>query len=203
MRYTVDMKPEIEVKFLDVNHAVLRERLQNLGGECVQPVRLMRRKNFNQPDGSLEAKGGWVRVRDEGNKVTLAYKQLNNREVDGTHEVSVTVSSFAETAEILQRAGLQQTSYQETKRESWRLGDIEIELDEWPWVKPYIEIEGADKSSLKSISSQLGFDWNDAKYGSVEVVYAAEYDVTDEEIDTIPSITFSEPVPDWLEAKRR
>ncbi len=76
------MKPEIEAKFLDVDFDDLRTRLREAGAVCVQPMRLLKRRNFYQMDYSLEAKGVWVRVRDEGAKLKLAYKKLDNREIE-------------------------------------------------------------------------------------------------------------------------
>src|SRR5690606_38197838 len=170
------MKPEIEAKFLNVDHEELRVKLKKLGADCVQPMMLMRRKKYDFPDGRLNReKKGWVRVRDEGDKMTMTYKQLNNRELDGTYEVNLQVDSFEAADSLLQSIGLEAQSYQETKRESWRLDEIEIELDEWPWAKPFIEIEGPDGASIKSLAEKMGFDWADACHGSVEIAYRGEY----------------------------
>jgi adenylate cyclase class 2 len=197
------MQPEIEVKFLNVNHDELRARLTTIGAAQVQPFRLMRRKNFDFPDNRLtHDKHGWVRIRDEGDKVTMSYKQLNDRTLYGTQEVNVVVDSFEKAEDFLGRLGLEQKSYQETKRESWRLDNFQIELDEWPWVAPYIEIEGPDEASLRQLAQQLGLDWEQACYGSVEVVYQAQYDVTDDEFDAIRLVTFETQLPDFLRIKR-
>jgi adenylate cyclase class 2 len=196
------MKPEIEAKFLNINHDELRAKLQELGAVCRVAKRLMRRRNYDFPDMRLDKKNGWVRVRDEGDKVTLAYKQLNNRELDGTHEVSVTVSDFEMTCQFLENIGLESKAFQETKRESWQLGDVEIELDEWPWVKPFIELEGPNEQKLQETTHMLGLDWADAVHGSVEIAYVTEYDVTEQQVDDWREITFTS-TPDWLEAKRR
>src|SRR6266508_6807547 len=193
------MKPEIEAKFLDVDHNALRAKLKELGAECTKPMRLMKRKNYDFSDRRLQKIDGWVRLRDEGGKVTLAYKQLKDRTLHGTHEVSTTVDNFEATDAFLMAIGLEASSYQETKRESWHLDDFEIELDQWPRAKPYIEMEGPDEASLKDLAIKLGLDWGKVKHGSVEVVYQGEYDASDDEIDDIPVITFEESVPDWLE----
>lgn len=197
------MKPEIEAKFLDVDHDALRAKLKELGAECVQPMRLMKRKNYDFPDGRLNKVRGWVRLRDEGGKVTLSYKQLNDRTLLGTQEVSIAVNDFESADALLQAIGLKVKTYQETRRESWRLDEFEIELDEWPWVKPYVEIEGPDEAGLKELAGKLGLDWDKVCHGSVEIVYRAEYDVTDEEINTIPVATFETPVPELLANRRR
>lgn len=196
------MQAEIEAKFLQTDHDVVRAKLQELGAVRAQPMRLMRRKNFDYPDGKLQQNGGWVRVRDEGDKVTLAYKQLDHRGVDGTQEVSVTVSDFDQTCAFLDSIGLVMKSYQETRRESWQLKGAEIELDEWPWVPPYVEIEAEDETGLFAVANQLGFDSAQAVHGSVEVVYQHIYDVTEEEVDSWQEILFG-AVPDWLESRRK
>lgn len=198
------MKPEIEAKFLNVNHDELRKKLKALGATCEAPMRLMRRRNFDFPDRRLDKqKNGWVRVRDEGNKITMSYKQLNSRALDGTHEVNLTIDSFEAACSFLESIGLESKTVQETKRESWRLDRCEIELDEWPWVKPYIEIEGPDEKSLRELAAKIGLDWSKVCHGSVEVVYRAEYDVTDEDVDYIPEIAFDLPIPSVLEGKRK
>jgi len=198
------MTPEIEAKFLAVDHDVLRARLRELGAECTAPMRLMKRKNYDYPDHRLgTGKNGWVRVRDEGGKITLSYKQLNDRTLHGTHEVNLTVDSFDAADAFLRAIGLETNSYQETKRESWRLDGFEIELDEWPWAKPYIEIEGPNEAALQDLAAKLGLDWNEVCHGSVEIVYQAEYDLTDDEIDHQPVITFEEPLPQLFKEKRR
>lgn len=198
------MQPEIEVKFLDAEHDDLRQKLKTLGAVCQQPSRLMKRRIYDFPDRSLNRRrNGWVRVRDEGNKITLSYKQLNDRGLYGTHEVNVVIDSFEAADSFLLAIGLVAESYQETRRESWQLNDFEIELDEWPWAKPYIEIEGPDETSLRGLASKLGLDWQNACHGSVEVVYQAEYDVSDEVIDRLSTITFKEPTPEILAKNKR
>jgi adenylate cyclase class 2 len=193
------MHTEIEAKFLDVDHDAMRRKLHELGAALVLPKRSMHRINYDLPSSDKRA---WVRIRDENDKVTLTYKQLNDRSLHGTKEVNLTVDSFDQAGAFLDAVGLKAKTDQQTTRESWNLDGVEIELDEWPWVKPFLEIEGPNEAAVRKAAAQLGLEWDRAVHGSVEVAYRAEYDVTDEEINTIPKIHFG-PVPDWLEAKRR
>lgn len=197
------MQTEIEAKFLHVDHDRMRTKLKAVGATCTQPMRLMRRKNYDYPDGRLSSRyNGWVRVRDEGDKITLSYKQLNDRTLLGTKEVSLIVDSFEFADAFLRSIGLEANSYQETKRESWVLGEVQIELDEWPWIDPFIEIEGPGEAAVRAVAERLGFDVTAAVHGSVEVAYQAEYDVTEDEIDGWPEITFV-ATPEHIAAKRR
>ena len=197
------MQTEIEAKFLNVDHNEIRERLRAIGAVCELPNRVMRRKTFDFPDGRLRKEcNGWARLRDEGDKITMSYKQLDDRSFQGTKEVNILIDSFDKGCALLESLGLQVIAYQETKRESWKLGTTEIELDEWPWAKPYLEIEGPSEAAVKEVALQLGLDWSKVLHGSVEVVYMAEYDVTEDEINAWPQILFGD-VPADIEKRRK
>ncbi len=193
------MQTEIEAKFLNVNHDEIREKLKARGATLEQPIRLMRRKNFDIPGVRTHS---WARVRDEGNKVTVSYKQVDEKSVLGTKEINVTVDNFDRACSLLEALGLEQKSYQETKRESWRLGDVEIELDEWPWLEPLVEIEAPTEKMLWDTAELFGLGNNEILHGAADGHYAHVYDVTEDEVNKWLVIDFS-VVPDWLEAKRK
>jgi adenylate cyclase class 2 len=196
------MQTEIEATFTQIDVEAVRAKLTDLGAVCVHPERLMRRKNYDYEDNRLNDVRGWVRLRDEGDVTTLAYKQVNDRTLHGTQEVFTVVKDFAATDSFLVAIGLIEKTYQETKRESWMLDGVEVEIDTWPWIPSYLEIEGKTEKDVQAVAAALGFDWGTALFGSVENVYQEIYDVTEHEIDAWELITFTE-VPEWLELKRR
>lgn len=81
------MQTEIEAKFLDVDHDEIRAKLKGLSAVCEQPMRTMVRNNFDYPDLRLEKVGGWIRVRDEGDKITMAEYDVTEAEVDAWPEI--------------------------------------------------------------------------------------------------------------------
>lgn len=196
------MQTELEATFLNINPNTIRHQLAQLGATLVHEERLMRRNVYDYPDRRLQKAGGWIRVRDEGDQVTLSYKHLQDRTITGTKELCVTVSDFDTTSALFEAIGMQRKSYQETRRERWQLNNIEITLDTWPWIPTFLELEGPDESKLKDIAQRLELDWQDALFGSVENVYQTYYTLTEEEIRSWPEITFSS-VPDWLAAKQK
>jgi adenylate cyclase class 2 len=196
------MNTEIEAKFPDVDAEALRKALQEKGARLEYPEVLMRRKTFDYPDQRLYKIGGWIRVRDEGDKVTLSYKQLNDRTLHGTQEVDVVVDDFENTCRFFDAIGMTMKSYQETKREKWNYKGVEVTLDTWPCIPTFAELEGPTEELVREVVSDLGFDRNNAMHGSVEPVYQMHYDFTDKEIDSWESITFIAP-PDWLLAKKK
>ncbi len=196
------MQTEIEAKWLDVNLEEFRKKLEYQGAKLVENERLMVRKIYDYPDGKLANVNGWVRVRDEGDKVTLSYKQLNDRTINGTKEVTIIVDSIEATSSFLELVGMKLVSTQETKRESWMLDGAEIELDTWPWIPSFVEIETDNESLLKNTADRLGLEISEALHGSVETAYQAVYNVTEKEIDSWEKISFV-PVPDWLASKKK
>ncbi|MBI2013219.1 MAG: CYTH domain-containing protein, partial [Candidatus Colwellbacteria bacterium] len=157
---------------------------------------------FDFPDERLEKEGAWIRVRHEGDRVTLSYKKLLDRSLHGTKEITVEVSNFDETCNLLLALSFKQDSFQETKREKWEMDNCEITIDTWPWIPTFVELEAPDEPMIRSLAEKLGLDWNGALHGSVEIAYQKYYDVTEEEIDGWEQITFV-PIPDWLEIKRK
>lgn len=197
------MKTEIEAKFLNIDTDKIRAKLKKVGAILVYPERFMKRKTYDYPDERLKKIGAWIRVRDEGdNKITLSYKQLLDRSLHGTKEITLDVSDFETMCDFLQASGFDCKSYQETKREKWMIGESEITIDTWPWIPVCLEIESPSEDEIHKISDLLCFDWKEAIHGSIENAYQAVYNVTEEEIDSWEEITFI-PVPDWLEIKKK
>lgn len=192
------MQTEIEAKFLNVSHDDVRAKLRAIKAECHQPMRLMRRVTIE--NASLIDKNAFVRVRDEGHRVTMTYKQFDKLSVDGAKEVEITVNDFDTAVQLLKSAGLPPQSFQESKRETWMLGDVEVVLDEWPWLKPYIEIEASSELLVREAAKQLGFEWSDAVFGDVMAAYRVQYPhlKLSDTVGRLESVRFGDPVPDML-----
>ncbi len=62
------MQTEIEAKWIVPDLAIIRKKLNSLNAVMAQTERLMKRRTFDYPNKSLQKIGGWIRVRDEGNK---------------------------------------------------------------------------------------------------------------------------------------
>jgi adenylate cyclase class 2 len=197
------MQTELEVKFLNIDTTDMRRRLEIAGAILVAPERLMRRRNFDFPDLPRQKNhSAWVRVRDESDIVTMTYKQVDDYTVTGTKEVNLIVDSFDYGTQFLHALGLIETSYQETRRESWTLESVQIELDSWPWIPTFIELEGPSEAALQSVAKTLELDWSTHRAGDVSATYQIYYDIQQSDIIGWPNTTF-DPMPEWLESKRR
>ena len=169
------MKPEIEAKFINIDIDAIRQKLLAAGAVLEQPMRLMRRVNIEEQ--AHRDVGAWIRVRDEGHKTTLTWKQGMKKAgaIDRIEELEVEVSSFDDTVKIFELAGWSPKTYQESKRETWKLSEAEVVIDEWPWLAPMIEIEASDEDVVRSTAEQLGFKWSDAEFGNIDDIYMKQY----------------------------
>ncbi len=193
------MKTEYEVKFLAIDIDEIRARLTAEGAELVQPMRLMKRVTIDSP--AMKQNDAFVRIRDEGDKTTLTYKQFDQLSIDGAKEFEVTVSDFNETVQLLAAAGLPHRSYQETRRETWELDHVELMIDGWPWLEPYIEIEAGSEEEVRAMAERLGFDWSKAVFGDVMAAYRAQYPhlTTKQTVGDVAEMTFDGPMPEMFE----
>lgn len=171
------MNLEIEATFVEIDKSKLRAQLQSLGATLVNPERLMRRVVFDTGPHSF------TRVRDEGDRIVLTYKCHHDNTITGTEEINVEVSDYDDMIAILRASGLTPKADQESYRESWKLDDVEIDIDTWPWIPAYVEIEGPTPEDVSLVASRLGFDMQNAVYGSVDEIYRLYYDVTNDFIN--------------------
>lgn len=101
----------------------------------------------------------WIRLRKSNEKVELTTKHIFNKKemkVQAVEEREITTSSFEETNSILESIGIVKKSYQEKIRYSYELDGANIEIDLWPLLNPYLEIECDDVSVIESIITRLG-----------------------------------------------
>lgn len=200
------MQAEIEAKFVDVDIDDIRVKLERLGATLEQPMRDMRRALIEEEQHAAE--NSFIRIRDEGDKVTLCFKRRQAKEgedtLHSTHELETTVGDFDTTIAIFAEAGWSYITYQESRRETWRYGDVEVVIDEWPWLKPFIEIEADSEDKVRRVAAELGFDWDVAEFGSVDAIYKRDFpDMTVRGIIDIKEARFSDPSPAEFGPRRK
>ncbi len=192
------MKTEIEAKFVDVDIEDVRERLRKAGAKLKHPMRDMRRALIEEEHHV--ANNMFIRIRDEGDKVTLTLKKktksLEESTIDSTYEIETTVGDFDTTVELFKVAGWDITTYQESRRETWLLDDVEVVIDEWPWIKPYIEIEAESEELVRAAAAKLGYKWDSVVFGSVDVLYRRDYpDMSVRGVIDIKLVRFGDSIP--------
>jgi adenylate cyclase, class 2 len=168
------MQIEYEATFLNIDKDKVRDDLKKAGAKLVKPEVLMKRYNFTLPKNN-EIAGSWVRVRDEGDKITMSVKMMTGAKIEDQKEICLTIDKMDNAIDFLETLGCRKKSFQETKRETWELDGVQITLDTWPFLEPFVEVEGASEEIVKSVSTKIGFDYAQAKFCAVGSLYHQKY----------------------------
>lgn len=150
---------EIEARFLEINQEDLIRRLHELGaedlGEDILKEVIFYDKEYKWRD--IEHK--LIRLRRVRDKVFLTYKHHFTQVIDGTEEIEIEIENMEKGIIFLTKIGLQQARYQEKKRHTFKLKDVTIDIDTWPQVPTYVELESESEQKIKEIAILLGLDW--------------------------------------------
>jgi adenylate cyclase class 2 len=169
---------EHEAKVLNIDPTEITSVILAKGGTQVDAPKFMRRYVYDIVPGDLSK---WIRLRDTGTETTLCVKQIESDAIDGTHEIETTVGDFTATNELLALLGFTPKSYQENQRTSFTLDNVCLELDRWPLIPPYLEIEGDNRDDVTRAAALLGFTEDQLTGENTMKVYA-RYGIQLEEI---------------------
>ena len=147
------MKTELEVKILDINIPEIISKLEALGAKKIDEKE---QKRFVY-DFVPKKDNSWIRLRTDGKTTTLAIIEIQNDSIDGTKEIEIVVDDFEKTNLLLETLGYSYKSYQENKRISYVFHGVEIEIDSWPQIPPYLEVEGKSIEEVEKVVALLGY----------------------------------------------
>jgi adenylate cyclase class 2 len=186
------MQIEYEAKFLNINKGEVRAKLKSAGAELIKPETLMKRCNFTLPK-SNEIEGSWLRVRDEGDKITMSLKVVCGDKIEDQKEICLAIDDMKTAIDFLENIGCRKKAYQETLREFWRLDGADITIDTWPFLETFVEIEAASEEEVKKASEKIGFDYSRARFCATTTLYHEKYNLSEEIINNqTPEITFAQ-----------
>lgn len=169
------MAVEIEAKLRFDDLDLIRERLGTSAAALARRV-LETNIFFDTEDRSLLAADEGLRLRvnrdlESGSEdVIITYKgprqhgQLKSRE-----ETELSVASAIDAATLLEKLGYSRVLTFEKRRESWRLDECHVELDELPYLGTFVEIEGPNEETVLSVKRKLGL----ADLANVKASYIA------------------------------
>jgi len=160
------MKTEYECRILDVDVNSLKKKLSKIGAIKVAD-RDMRRFTYDI-DPKLHS---WIRLRDDGKKITLTYKQIDSDTISGTKELEFEVEDFNKANEFIKLLGFKPNAYQENKRTTYTIENVAIDIDSWPKIPTYAEIEGNSEKEVVRIVKLLGYTMKDTTTLDVLQIY--------------------------------
>ena len=104
-------------------------------------------------------------------------KEINSAKIDGTKEAEVVVDDFDEMDTILTKIGLKSNKYQENKRIQYKYKNTEIDIDTWPQIPTYVEIEGENEKIIKEVCADLGLNYEECTTMDVTDIYKNVYNI--------------------------
>ncbi|MDP1706669.1 MAG: class IV adenylate cyclase [bacterium] len=166
---------EIEVKFLDIDLAKIEAKLKEIGAEKTGEY-FYKRRVFDFPDWRLDNDHSWLRLRTDGKKTTLTFKKRigpkkDGGNDDGMEEIEIEVDDFEKTAALIMKLGFVEKHYVENKRTRWEKDGVEFDIDSWPNIPPYLEIEAKTWEKVDEAIVWLELNSADKKIFSTHQVY--------------------------------
>lgn len=163
------MKTKYEIRILEIDEKSLITKLENLGAEKVGEF-YQRRYVY---DMKPAIKGKWIRLRTNGINSTLTIKSITSPLIDGTKELEIEVSDFDKCQHILNELGYSERNYQENERISYKIDDTEIDIDSWPMISTYVEIEGNNEEEVYKTLEKLSISREKLTTANVDDIYTS------------------------------
>jgi len=144
------MPVEYEYSFYNYNKKNIIKKIKKLGfkkkGQFIFKVHV-----FTHP---LNTPNTYVRIRDEGFRITLTYKYKDSKSTF-ENEDEIEIGDYEEGIKILLNLGCKTKYFYEKIREIWSLDSDEIIFDINPGEPERMEIESKTKKDLDEITSYL------------------------------------------------
>lgn len=117
----------------------------------------------------------WIRLRQTNGKTTITVKHIllpNDTCIQQMLETELEVSDIQTANNLLESLGFSYKCHQEKQRISYVLDDHPIDIDTWPGLPTYVEIEGKSEEDLNKFLSKLGYSMSDTVSCTVDEIYA-------------------------------
>jgi adenylate cyclase, class 2 len=150
---------EIEAKFYVNNLSKIETRLQKLKARLIQARMHEKNLRFDTTDQSLRKAGRVLRLRQD-NAARMTYKEPGEKSegVMSRTEIEFIVEDFGKAKQLLESLGYKPVIFYEKYRTTYELDNTDIMLDELPYGN-FIEIEGRDSASIRTIAGKLHIKW--------------------------------------------
>jgi adenylate cyclase, class 2 len=176
---------ETEVKILNVEVGGISLKMDKLGAQKVLDTKLT--VDWYGPselygDGKItEGQDPWfLRIRTStAGETEITWK--GKSEVLGAsrshEEINFTVSDPQKAGAFLEVLGFVHYAHQEKMRTSWKYQDWRFDLDQYPDMPAYLEIEGSDESHIQEAISLLSLENNKTSSEGERVLIQKEYNL--------------------------
>ncbi len=151
---------EHEIKVLDIDVKALTANLEKIGAQKVYDDTRKIITLDTEDRLYLNKKDKLIRVTDEGSiKVTMHVNQSKPEIKEG---IKFKTSRLKETMDFFYEMGLKQISSVQAPRISYELGKIDFDIDKFPAIPPFLEIDieflKEEGYELETLLKKLGLE---------------------------------------------
>lgn len=167
---------EIECRFLEIDKEKLIKKLLDLGAkdhgeEMIEEVIIydeaMLWKDQNRR----------MRLRKVGDKVQCSYKEHQAETVDGAYEIEFEVSDYEKAKLLFEKIGFVGYRHQQKRRHTLELDGVTFDIDTWPRIPTYLEIEAESEQKLKDAVTAIGYDWANVVFKNPAFIIEENYGI--------------------------
>jgi len=153
---------EIETKVLDIDAAAVQEKLISHGARKGQETRLV--VDWYRIKGIKEGEDPWflrIRSNSEGTHEVTWKAKSDILGIARKHkEINFMVSEPEKLADLFEELGLEKYARQEKDRMSYTYKDWRFDIDQYPRMPVYLEIEGTSEAQVQEAIEFLGLENN-------------------------------------------
>ena len=178
---------EIECRFLEIDVEALKKRLAEVGAKDEGEL-LLDEAIIYDPELKWRDEERFLRIRKSGDKsTTLTYKEHSTHTVDGTYELELNIDYFEKAKLLFEKIGLPFFRHNQKRRHKFKLDGVTIDIDTWPMIPTYVELEGESEEALKKVAEMLDLDWKDADFHNARWMIENKYNIP---VSTFRHFTF-------------
>lgn len=118
-----------------------------------------------------------MRIRKKHDSTHLTFKHHNNTDAGEAVEIEVKIDDMNKAIDLLKAIGYVPFRRQQKKRHTLKAFDVTFDIDTWPKLPPYIEVEGPSLEHLKKAAEKIGFDWSKAVFKDARWVIEQIYKI--------------------------
>ena len=167
---------ETEVRFLEINKDSLVKNLKALGaadkGESMLEEVIIYDKDLKWLDERR-----FIRLRKSGDSTTLTFKHHTAMDKGEAVEIELEISDLEAAVSLFEAVGFVAYRRQQKKRHTLELDGVTFDIDTWPRIPTYIELEGESLEALKKAAKTIGLDWSRAVFKDARSVIEEVYHI--------------------------
>ncbi len=166
---------EIETKVLEVDKEKIVAKLRELGANETPNARLTVDWYATAGTGKDGPHPWCFRIRNSSaGKVEMTWKSLETfvgQTARHSQEINLNVSDFEKAKMLVEAIGMEHYAHQEKDRHSFQLKNWNFDIDTYPNMPTYLEIEGKSEESVKEAIILLGLENHTAlAHGEIKII---------------------------------